>query len=269
MPMSGPFYRILVAEDNKVNLKLMKRILGTMNHEVESANDGIEILERLRDQRFDFILMDVQMPRMDGLETTRRILAGEDSAARPVIIAMTANAMKGDREKCLEAGMDDYLSKPIIITDLENMLEHWGSRREGQAVPKSTPPSPESQEIAAPDAVIDVQRLNEIRSHQSDLSLVLEWIEMYVTQCGERLKELQGYHAADNLEGMKDSAHSLKGACLNYGALQLAELCRTLENRLAARDSADLTDILDRMRDSMELTSRQMKNWVYDSSSLS
>ncbi|SKC64751.1 hybrid sensor histidine kinase/response regulator [Ohtaekwangia koreensis] len=116
--------RILIAEDNPVNQKLAIRVLNKLGYkEIDTAQNGVEVLERLAIQHYEIILMDVQMPEMDGLEATRRIRAKEDE--RPVIIAMTANAMQGDREECLRAGMDDYISKPIKLEVVVNILEKW------------------------------------------------------------------------------------------------------------------------------------------------
>lgn len=115
--------RILLAEDNVVNQKLALRLLSQMGYRADVAANGLEVLQAVARQRYDVILMDVQMPDMDGLEATRRLCAQLSSAERPHIIAMTANAMQGDRELCLEAGMDDYLSKPIRVDELVNALD--------------------------------------------------------------------------------------------------------------------------------------------------
>ncbi len=115
--------RILLAEDNVVNQKLALRLLQRMGYRADVAGNGIEAIESLERQIYDLVLMDVQMPELDGLEATRRIVAKwPDVAARPRIVAMTANAIQGDREACLAAGMDDYLSKPIRVDDLVRAL---------------------------------------------------------------------------------------------------------------------------------------------------
>jgi CheY-like chemotaxis protein len=118
--------RILIAEDNLVNMKLAERVLAKLGYKPQTAMNGHEVLESIKYASYDVILMDIQMPEMDGLEATRNIrLQGQ---GQPVIIAMTANAMQGDREICLQAGMDDYISKPIKLDDLVSMLKKWGAR---------------------------------------------------------------------------------------------------------------------------------------------
>jgi CheY-like chemotaxis protein len=114
--------RVLLAEDNAVNQKLALRLLAQMGYRADVAANGIEAIQAVERQPYDLILMDVQMPEMDGLEATRQICGRWPSGARPRIIAMTANAMQGDRETCLAAGMDDYVSKPIRVDELVQAL---------------------------------------------------------------------------------------------------------------------------------------------------
>jgi CheY-like chemotaxis protein len=123
--------RILLAEDNVVNQKLALRLLQQMGYRADVASNGIEAIECCERQPYDVVLMDVQMPEMDGLEATRRVAARwPDAARRPRIIAMTANAMAGDREACLAAGMDDYVTKPIRVDALVQALLQAGGRRD-------------------------------------------------------------------------------------------------------------------------------------------
>ena len=118
--------RILLAEDNLVNQKVALRLLERMGYKAEVAANGLEVLEALRRQPYDLVLMDVHMSEMDGLEATREICRRWEEGERPRIIAMTANAMQGDREECLSAGMDDYISKPVQIGELQTTLQRWG-----------------------------------------------------------------------------------------------------------------------------------------------
>jgi CheY-like chemotaxis protein len=123
--------RILLAEDNLVNQKLAMRLLEQMGYRADLASNGLEALESVARQTYDVVLMDVQMLEMDGLEAGRRLTRGVDPVARPRIIAMTANAMQGDREMCLEAGMDGYIAKPIRVPQLVEALATVPSRDKG------------------------------------------------------------------------------------------------------------------------------------------
>ena len=117
--------RVLVVEDNPVNRKVVTRMLERMNLTVETAEDGQVAVNMWRPGRYTMVFMDVQMPRLDGFDTTRSLRQLEDGRERTPIIALTANAMVGDRERCLAAGMDDYLSKPVVFKELKRVVEHW------------------------------------------------------------------------------------------------------------------------------------------------
>jgi CheY-like chemotaxis protein len=118
--------RILLAEDNMINQKLAERILEIFGYQIDIADNGKIAFEMMQKNLYDMILMDVMMPEMDGLEATRTIRSNIDSTNQPIIIAVTANALKGDRELCLEAGMNDYISKPINTLELKALLVKYG-----------------------------------------------------------------------------------------------------------------------------------------------
>ena len=119
--------RILLAEDNPVNQKVALAMLKHLGYKADLAGNGREVLNSLEQKAYDVILMDIQMPEMDGLEATRFIRTRLPSASQPRIIAMTAFTMKGDREQCLAAGMDDYIGKPVKMEELKRVLERMGS----------------------------------------------------------------------------------------------------------------------------------------------
>ena len=122
--------RILLAEDNLVNQKLAVRLLAQMGYRADLAPNGVETIEAVERQPYDLVLMDVQMPEMDGLEASRRIVERWPEGRRPRIVAMTANASQADREMCLAAGMDDYLTKPIRVEALVGALQQTPTREE-------------------------------------------------------------------------------------------------------------------------------------------
>jgi CheY-like chemotaxis protein len=125
--------RILLAEDNAINQKVAVRLLERMGYRPDVASNGLEALAAVHRQHYDVVLMDVQMPEMDGLEAARRITAECDARKRPRLIALTANVLKGDQQMCLEAGMDDYLAKPLDLSHLREALLRSGSAVECNA----------------------------------------------------------------------------------------------------------------------------------------
>jgi len=140
--------RILLAEDNPVNQKLAMRLLERMGYRADIANNGEEAIAAIEESVYDVVLMDVQMPELDGLEATRRIRHRWPGAAGPRIVAMTANAMEGDREACLAAGMDDYISKPIR-PEVLNMALAATMRRDGNGSDRGAAAPPASAEVGA------------------------------------------------------------------------------------------------------------------------
>ncbi len=119
--------RILIAEDNLLNQKLTISLLNLMGYLVDAVANGKEVLEILKEKDYDIILMDVQMPEMDGIEATEKIIETISIVKQPKVIALTANAMSGDRENCLRAGMVDYMAKPVKLKELQKMIEKWGA----------------------------------------------------------------------------------------------------------------------------------------------
>lgn len=118
-----PKLNVLIAEDNEISQLLMHKQLERFSYDADIASNGLEVLAMLEKKEYDLIFMDVQMPELDGVETTEKIRAS--AITQPIIVAITANALKEDQDKCLEAGMNDYLSKPTTLESLENMIEKW------------------------------------------------------------------------------------------------------------------------------------------------
>src|SRR5436190_1233437 len=151
--------RILLADDNPINQKVGLSVLHKLGYRADVANNGLDVLKALEQKAYDILFLDVQMPEMDGLEAARHICERWSPEKRPRIIAMTGNALMGDREKCLESGMDDYISKPVRIGDLQAALERWGPGR-GQKSDTTFITRP--QELS-PEQVLDQSIIAELR----------------------------------------------------------------------------------------------------------
>jgi two-component system, sensor histidine kinase and response regulator len=231
--------RILLTEDNLVNQRLTVRILEKRGHTVVVAANGEEALKAFGRDRFDLILMDIQMPVMDGLEATRMIRAQEEHASgHTPIIAMTAHAMKGDREKCLAAGMDDYLSKPINTNDLSAMIEKYACGP--QSAESGSAPSRETEHPAAAGDEFDLPRALEMAGGDQELfrelaDLLLKSLPEHLAQIGEALSK-------NDARTLERSAHSLKGAAGNFGAKRVVAAAYQLEQIAREGLLADASD---------------------------
>ncbi len=229
---------ILLAEDNTVNQKLALRLLERMGYRADVVANGLEVLEALQRQSYDVILMDVQMPEMDGLEASRAIHESWSAEQRPRIVALTANAIQGDREECLAAGMDDYLAKPIQIKALQEALERIGlwtriHRRPTSPLSpmKTVPLNLEAELQAGSNPSIDPAVLAELRQFQGEgePDIVQELAEAFQFETPPLLKTLRLAVAEGRPEQLKRAAHNLKGSSNNLGARGMAALSTELE----------------------------------------
>jgi CheY-like chemotaxis protein len=223
--------RILLAEDNLINQAVATRLLEKMGHSLVVANNGREALDQLARQRFDLVLMDVQMPEMDGIETTQRIRKGEIPACSHIpIIAMTAHAMKGDRERCLAAGMDGYVSKPINASQLEDAIS--GSVRQSDA--ESTQ---QERVERLPETLAPWNRNHTLESLGGDEKLLQEVIEIFLEEAPKHLAALHLAVAQGDAEAIEAIAHGLKG---ELGYLNVPEAHRMAGELESLGRSSDL-----------------------------
>jgi two-component system, sensor histidine kinase and response regulator len=220
--------RVLLAEDNPVNQTLAKRVLEKLGHKVHVVNDGKEAIEQAQAENFDLIFMDIQMPEMDGLEATMAIRAAEAGTGKHVpIIAMTAHAMKGDREKCLSAGMDGYLSKPIRIDELKQAISE---------VEKTLIVGPSSEQNSF-QAIGPLELL--LDSVMGDRALLVEMAELWLADSAKQERQIQeGLDLGDGMM-VQRAAHALKGSVGTFQASAAQEAAKQLET--CAKD-ADLLE---------------------------
>jgi PAS domain S-box-containing protein len=238
--------RILLVEDNPVNQRLAHEILRRRGHAVTLAAHGREALERLEEATFDLVLMDVQMPEMNGLEATRAIRAAEAGTDRHLpIVAMTAHAMAGDRERCLDAGMDDYLTKPIRAEALITHVERIAMRTDDASFGRPQTPA------------FDLQEALERVDH--DPELLAEIAGLFLTDSPEMLEAVSRSVAAADGDAVSRAAHKLKGAILTFGAAEAAALALSIERAghdgdlaTARADLPRLTQAIVRLRAALE-----------------
>jgi CheY-like chemotaxis protein/HPt (histidine-containing phosphotransfer) domain-containing protein len=217
--------RILVVEDNKVNQKVVTAILKKRGHAVTLASTGHEALSTLERERFDVVLMDVQMPEMDGFEATGLIREKEKVDGEHVpIIAMTAHAMQGDREKCLAAGMDDYISKPIRPEDLLSVID-----KTLNALTKNKDSGRgDSKEVEVPaEDVFDVSEA--MKAVSGDKGLFEEIAALFAQSAADNMGKIRQGIAARNAIAVEEAAHCLKGSVANFGAKRAFEAAKRLE----------------------------------------
>jgi PAS domain S-box-containing protein len=222
--------RILVAEDNLVNQKLALRLLERMGYRADVAANGLEVLQSLRRQPYDVILMDVQMPEMDGLEASRAICDEWPSEQRPRLIAMTANVMAEDRQECLAAGMDDFVAKPIRVDELVAALRRSRPLAGSTSSSGAEAPDGSSPGSAPPATVLDPVALERLREMAGgDAGFLQEMIETFLADAPGMLAEMRQSLEREDAATLRRAAHSLKSNSADFGARALYDLCRELE----------------------------------------
>jgi CheY-like chemotaxis protein/HPt (histidine-containing phosphotransfer) domain-containing protein len=244
---------VLVVEDNPVNQEVVSRLLERVGCRVDLADNGADALNQLTDRQFDVVLMDCEMPVMDGLTATKEQRARERRDEHQVIVALTAHAIPAERDRCIAAGMDDYLSKPIRVPALCDALERWWQRKEpperGQASEAGFTEDAQAMRPVAPnpalaateaapgdDPALDVDVIERLREALGDISTV---VAAALEDLPKRVSGLDEAVTAGDVEQVRMLAHQLAGSMSNFGAHRLADEARRLE---AAAKTLDLSD---------------------------
>ncbi|EMI22952.1 multi-sensor hybrid histidine kinase [Rhodopirellula maiorica SM1] len=264
-----PPRKILLVEDGAINQRVALGFLKKWNHEVELAVNGREAVEATKQQSFDVILMDIQMPEMNGLEATAAIRKSEEGTNQhQYIVAMTAEAMKGDREKCLNAGMDDYISKPFNPDELQDVI----ARATEHIAPDATDNAPEDAADAAPadrtadepestaaatteDGETEPERQTEpmldwdhaVRQMGGDENLALEVLRTFQDEVPVLLKQMRSAIEAKDPTTLCRSAHTLKGSSRFFGLSEIIEICTNIEASGQAMEIAAAEEAVDQL----------------------
>ncbi|GAB6095034.1 hypothetical protein JCM14469_12860 [Desulfatiferula olefinivorans] len=227
---------LLIVEDNDTNLIVARELLARMGYRADSARNGREAVEACGTRPYDLILMDCQMPVMDGFEATRAIRAASGYENRPVIVAMTANALSGVRDQCIEAGMDDYITKPVNPDDLRRVLSRHtrpdlaGAARDTDDIPNEPPKEP----AAVGEAVFDRDAM--LSRFGQDRELVRVVLESFLEESKGLMNGIEDAVEARDTDAMESLAHALKGSAANVNAAALTRTARRFET--AARQNA-------------------------------
>jgi PAS domain S-box-containing protein len=239
-------YKVLLAEDNMINQKVAMRILSDCGYNITPVNNGIEVLNILKEKSFDIILMDVQMPEMDGYTATTKIRKLDNALASIPIIALTAHALIGDKEKCIEVGMNDYVSKPIIPEKFVKVIDKWLKIEINQNL-LNTALEPEMNEVVFDFSVLDKMSLG-------DRDFQVELLNSYLKDIDERYIRLIGFINSQNLPKITAEAHTIKGASYSIGANKVGEIAYSVELTGRQKDLGNMSQWIDRLADAIAET---------------
>ncbi len=233
--------RILLVEDNPTNQKVVKNAVKKAGYPIDIVDNGKKVAGALSKADYDLILMDVQMPEMDGFETTKKIRREEGEKKHVPIIAMTAYAMKGDREKCLEAGMDDYISKPIDLQKLLKVIEKWTHSKK-------------------PAAPIDFK--DALKRCDGDEKLLRELVQEFIGYIPEHLKALQGAIQSGNSETVEATAHTIKGSAGTLSMKGITQAAVKLEKAGKEKDIKDAKKTAQKLETEFQKLRRHTTDWL-------
>jgi len=244
--------RILVAEDNLVNSKVIYNQVLRMGYEVDVVQNGFEVLEAVARNDYALVLMDCEMPRMDGFEATRKIRESERGESRLPIIAVTAHALTGERDRCFASGMDDYLSKPTRQKELQETISRWlgdspgaYSRRNGDR--RSAGNKSEAENID--------ERLRELEDACGP-EVVAECISLFTVDSGMAVENLARALEDEDFDRAAAEAHKLKGSTANMGALGVSDICQELMSAARKKQKKESSRLLDTLTSQMDAVSK-------------
>ena len=219
-----PPLKIMVVEDNLLNQKMIRTFLTRQGHQVEICNNGVEAVQTSKNEEFDLIFMDVQMPVMDGLESTRVIREFEGKNQHTPIIAMTAYALQGDSQRCLDAGMDDYVSKPLDTRRLLKVMRKWVLDHDEMV---SASANVETIHLGSTDEILDIG--SALSRFSNDIEFFKSLLDEFLESLPDRVDEFRQLYREKNWKLLADQSHNLKGVAANFGVMKIAALARRID----------------------------------------
>lgn len=253
--------RILVAEDNQLNLDLVCYMLENLNYPYAIASNGAEAVEIFKNENISAVLMDCHMPVMDGFQATteiRRLESKVSGGGRIPILALTANAIMGDRKKCLEMDMDDYLSKPFKYQQLQNILEKWLPRGSPSGkLPAKADAETEVAEVSGTTAIA----LHTIETLFKDPERVRFLIRKYLEQAGKYLQDIRSAAEDDDMSKLCFAAHALKSSSAYMGLNQVAQTCKELELYKTGKPDLPVQELITRLADELTIATPILQDY--------
>jgi CheY-like chemotaxis protein/HPt (histidine-containing phosphotransfer) domain-containing protein len=231
---------ILVAEDNDINQKLISRLLKKFGYAPTIVADGRQAVDAALQGGFDIILMDVNMPTLDGLEATREILRRMPPAEAPTVIALTAGVLKEDQDRCAEAGMSDFLTKPLHFEELRATLQRWGEIRRARLSYRPDAPPPDEPEMPARIRLL---------TGDTDLSFIRDLLSDFISHARVRAQEIERWAEQGEEKRLRDAAHALKGGSLNIGANVLGGICSRIQHAIDDGQTGMLPELIGQFRE--------------------
>ncbi len=246
--------RLLLADDNPINQKVGLSVLHKLGYRADVATNGVEVLKALEQKAYDVLFLDVQMPEMDGMEAAREICRRWPPDKRPHIVAMTGNALMGDREKCLQAGMDDYISKPVRIAELQAALERWGPVKSRQ----SDTAMLSRAKAAQLENALDQAVIAELRDMPptNGVSMLNELVDLFLASAPQRIAQIS--QSINDSPMLAFHAHALKSMGLNLGARRIVELSQKLEDLGRTRNVRGAPALLKELETAFTQTKAQL-----------
>jgi CheY-like chemotaxis protein/HPt (histidine-containing phosphotransfer) domain-containing protein len=246
-------FNILLAEDNLINQKVSLRILQASGYKAYAVNDGDEAIKAVEEKDYDLILMDIQMPKVDGFAATKQIRNFDNDNRDIPIIALTAHAMMGYREKCLKVGFNEYLTKPIVATDLLSIIDKMLDI-------KNAPVPEEQTNLQTDDSLFDFERLKKVSADDFDFEKDL--LSSYVEDVGKKYTQLEDFLAAKDLEGIIHLAHTIKGASYSVGAQKVGDEAFGIEISAKSSDLLSVEERLPQLINALEDTKEVLSTFL-------
>ena len=255
-----PAYRMLLVEDNATNQNVALKMLKKLGYGADVANNGKEAVDMLKVAPYDLIFMDCMMPVMDGYEATRVIRDPASGVLFPdiPIIAMTAHAMKGDREKCLAAGMNDYISKPFQPSELAGVIERWTGAANGGPDTGNLLPAAPAEDMPPQSSVEVLDWDTLVQALMGDEGFALELVAGFLDDFHRQVSILKDAVASGNADQVRSVAHTMKGATSNIRALALSKTASDIEAAGRDRELADVDSLIRDLEDRFNLLKQEV-----------